>query len=156
MNIYLKNFINKHFEKPGKALDLGAGSFWSVTSLKQIGWDCEGVDIKTGIDLENLYLSKNRPFDLVYSNFALQFIENKTVFINTCYNNLKSNGWLFLQTMDISDEIMPEKNKLSEDELMGLLKDKFKDIKIEKNRIFDNHANHMHWHVVLSAIARKY
>lgn len=72
MNQFLKNFIEEKFKSPEKALDLGAGDLFDVLGLKQLGWQCDGVDIKTGTDLENPYLSENGPYDLVYSNYVLQ------------------------------------------------------------------------------------
>ena len=71
MNTDLKKFIDEKFAKPGKALDLGAGDFFDVACLKQLRWKCEGVDIKKGVDLEKKFESKNKPFDLVYSNYVL-------------------------------------------------------------------------------------
>ena len=95
MNIYLKKFIDEKFKKPGKALDLGAGEFFDVACLKQIGWKCEGVDIKTGIDLEKKYESKNKPFDLVYSNYVLHKLKNRKQLIQTIFNNLKNFSFLY-------------------------------------------------------------
>ena len=95
MNEYLEDFINKKFKKPDKALDLGAGDFCDVKELEKMGWKCEGVDIEMGIDLEKLYISKNKPFNLVYSNYVLQRIKNKDVFVRTVYENLKNDGCFF-------------------------------------------------------------
>jgi hypothetical protein len=71
VNIFLEQFIKHEFKKPGKALDLGAGNFFDITCLKQLGWKCVGVDKNTGVDLEKLLISPKRPFDLVYSNYVL-------------------------------------------------------------------------------------
>ena len=68
MNVFLEYFVSQNFPKAGKALDLGAGKFFDVARMKQLGWQCEGVDINMGVDLEQPYLSKQAPFDLVFSN----------------------------------------------------------------------------------------
>ena len=47
--MYLKQFIDKKFKKPGKSPDLGAGDFSDVSHLKQLKWDCDGVDITTNV-----------------------------------------------------------------------------------------------------------
>ena len=60
MNEYLENFINTKFRKSSKALDLGAGDFCDVKNLEKLGWECEGVDLEMGIDLEKPYVSKNK------------------------------------------------------------------------------------------------
>jgi SAM-dependent methyltransferase len=77
-------------------LDLGAGEFFDVACLKYLGWKVKGVDKKTGIDLEKPLLFRQRPFNLVYSNYVYHFIKNKPVFVQTVLDNLKPNGWMFL------------------------------------------------------------
>lgn len=104
MNTYLKKFIEEKFKKPGKALDLGAGDFFDVACLKQLGWKCEGVDIKTGVNLEQYFLSKNHPFDLVFSNYVIHKIKNKEQFIKIVFDNLKKGGWFFIHTFDKKDK----------------------------------------------------
>jgi len=52
MDIFLENFINDKFKKPGKALDLGAGKFFDVACLKQLGWEAYGVDKLSGTNLD--------------------------------------------------------------------------------------------------------
>lgn len=154
MNIYLKKFIDEKFEYPGKALDLGAGDFFDVACLKQLGWKCEGIDIKTGIDLEEPYKSKNKSFDLVYSNYVLHKLKNKKQFIQTIYDNLKNGGWVFIHTFDKSDS--NSTSKLSRDYLQKLLADQgFKNIKIRLFSYYDNEESHKHWHKILEAIGQK-
>ena len=91
MNIYLENFIKEKFLNSGKVLDLGAGNLSDIEYLKNKGWIYEGVDKNLGTDLEKLYISKNKPFDLVYSNYVLHFLKNKQQLINTAYKNLKKD-----------------------------------------------------------------
>ena len=154
MNIYLKKFINQHFKKPGKALDLGAGDFLDITDLKKIGWQGEGVDIKTGVDLEKPYQSKNKPFDLVCSNYVLQKLKNKNQLIKTAYDNLKSGGWFFIHTFDESDA--NSKSDITADFLKKLLKKQsFRNISATIFDFYDDGKGHKHWHKLLQASAQK-
>lgn len=154
MNIYLKNFINKKFIKPGKAIDLGAGDFFDVSYLKKIGWKCEGVDIKTDVNLENNYESKNKPFDLVYSNYVIQKLKNKEKLIQTIFDNLKNDGWFFIHTFDKTDK--NSTSNLTQHYLQKLLsKWGFKNIKTRVFNFYDNEANHKHWHKILEATGQK-
>ena len=154
MNTYLKKFIEKKFDKPGTALDLGAGQFFDVACLKQLGWECEGVDIKMGIDLEKPYKSKNAPFDLVYSNYLLHKLENKEQFLQTIYNNLKKDGWCFIHSFDISDK--SGKSKLSEDYMKKLLNQyDFKNNEVKVFSYYDNEEGHEHWHRILEVSGQK-
>ena len=154
MNTYLKNFISKKFKKPGKALDLGAGDFTDVVFLKNIDWECEGVDIKTGIDLEKIYKSKDKPFDLVFSNYVLHKIKNKKQLIQTIYDNLKNSGWFFIHTFDQSDS--NSVSNISNDYLQKILTEQgFKNIRIKLFNYYDNEENHKHWHKILEATGQK-
>ncbi|MFA5932139.1 MAG: methyltransferase domain-containing protein [Candidatus Paceibacterota bacterium] len=154
MNTYLKKFIDGKFKKPGKALDLGAGDFFDVACLKQLGWKSEGVDIKMGINLEKTYESKNKPFDLVYSNYVLHKLKNKKQFIQTIFNNLKNEGWFFIHTFDQSDK--NSKSNLSRIYLKKLLSEQgLKNIKIKLFSFYDNDEGHKHWHKILEATGQK-
>lgn len=142
------------FEKSGKVLDLGAGDFSDVNGFKNKGWEAEGVDIKTGIDLEKPYLSKSAPFDLVFSNYVLQFIKNKTQFIKTACDNLKTSGWLFIHAFDKSDK--NSSSDITQESLKEMLsKQGFKNISIQLFDYFDKDPGHNHWHKVLEATAQK-
>jgi len=151
----LKNFIEQKFKKPGNALDLGAGDFVDVDYLESIGWKCEGVDIKTtGINLENIYLSEKREFDLVFSNYVIHKIKNKNNFISTIFNNLKPNGWLFIQTFDKSDK--NSLSKITHENMKKILKKYgFVDILTNIFNYYDDEKGHKHWHKILEIIARK-
>ena len=154
MNIYLKKFIDAQFKNQGKALDLGAGDFSDITYLKKLGWESEGLDIKTGVDLKKPYQSKNRPFDLVYSNYLLHKLKNKEQLIKTAYDNLKSGGWFFIHTFDKSDP--NGKSDLTADFLKKLLeKQNFKNITTSIFDFYDDEAGHKHWHKILEAGAQK-
>ncbi len=154
MNAFLKKFIAAKFKNPGKALDLGAGDFSDITHLEQLGWRGEGVDIKTGVNLEKPYQSKNKPFDLVYSNYVLQKLRNKEQLIKTSYDNLKNNGWFFIHTFDKSDP--NSKSDITAGFLKKLLKKQdFKNIAIAKFDFYDNEEGHEHWHKILEASAQK-
>jgi hypothetical protein len=152
MNAHLEKFISEKFKKPAKALDLGAGKFYDVAYLKHLGWKCEGVDKITGINLEKPYKSARIPFDLVYSNYVLQKIKNKEIFLKTAHNNLKKGGWLFIHTFDKSDKVINSgiDNKMLRDMLK---KQGFFDIKTKVFSFYDN--GHKHWHRILEATARK-
>ncbi|HUC88671.1 MAG TPA: class I SAM-dependent methyltransferase [Candidatus Paceibacterota bacterium] len=154
MNNDLKKFIDEKFTKQGKALDLGAGDFFDVACLKQLGWKCEGVDIKTGVNLEKIYESKNEPFDLVYSNYVIHKLKNRKNLIQTIYNNLKNNGWFFIQTFDKSDS--NSTSDISRDYLQKILTAQgFKNIKIKLFSYYDNDEGHKHWHKILEATGQK-
>jgi SAM-dependent methyltransferase len=154
MDIFLENFINDKFKKPGKALDLGAGKFFDVACLKQLGWEAYGVDKLSGTNLDEPFLSDKKPFDLVYSNYLLHKLKNKEVLIQTAYDNLKNGGWLFINAMDksnktsFSDITAPEMEKI-------LRKIGFKNIYSKKISFFDNAFGHRHWHKVLQITASK-
>jgi cyclopropane fatty-acyl-phospholipid synthase-like methyltransferase len=154
MNPHLKKFIVNTFKKPGKALDLGAGDFSDITELKKLGWETEGVDRKTGIDLEKYFSSKNKPFDLVYSNYLIHKIKNKKQFIQTIYDNLKVDGWFFLHTFDHSDA--NSQSELSRDYLHQLLTEQgFENIQIKLFDFYDDEEGHKHWHKILEATGQK-
>jgi predicted TPR repeat methyltransferase len=148
MDERLKKFIDANFSSPGKALDLGCGEGKDLRALRDAGWEVEGVDMPE-VDLNYFYKSEKTPFDLIYSNFVIQFIQNKENFIKTCHYNLSDKGWLVIQTMDEADETMPADKKMKKRELKDLLKEKFKKIDIKKHSVFDKDPGHNHWHVVL-------
>jgi SAM-dependent methyltransferase len=154
MNTYLKNFVSEKFKNPGKALDLGAGDFFDVACMKQLGWKCEGIDIKAGVDLEKAYKSEKGLFDLVYSNYVLHKIKNKERFAETIYNNLKGCGWFFIHTFDRSDK--NSASDLSQTYLRELLTEQgFRSIKVKLFSYYDNEEDHKHWHKILEAIGQK-
>lgn len=155
MNYYLEQFINEKFLKPGKAIDLGAGKFYDIACLRQIGWKCEGIDFKTGINLEKPFIPKLKLFDLTFSNYVLHRINNREQFIKTAYNNLKKKGWLFLLTFDSSDKTR-KKNKVYKRDLLVILKKQgFKKISTRVFSFYDNEPGHLHWHRILEVIAQK-
>lgn len=152
MNNHLKQFIEDHFDEAGSALDLGAGDLTDVKGLIDMGWKCEGADIKYGTDLEHPFLSARMPFDLVYSNFLLHKIINRDQFMDTIDDNLKHDGWIFIQALDKSDPI--SKSELSQQDVRSLLRRKnFTDISIRVFGMFDE--EHGHWHRILEATAYK-
>jgi len=154
MNTYLKKFIEEKFKKPGKVLDLGAGNFLDVVCLRQLGWTCEGVDIKTGVNLEKYFLSKKRPFDLIFSNYVIHKITNKKQFIKTIFDNLKKDGWFFIHTFDKKDK--NSKSILTESYLRKmLLKQEFKNIETKTFSYYDNEESHKHWHKILEVTGQK-
>lgn len=154
MNTYLKKFIEGKFKKPGKALDLGAGDFADVNFLEKLSWECEGVDIKTGINLEEYFLSKKRPFDLVFSNYLVQKIKNQQQFAKIIFDNLKEEGWFFIHTFDKTDK--NSGSDLTEDYLRKiLLKQGFRNIETKVFSYYDDEAGHKHWHQILEVSGQK-
>lgn len=154
MNIYLEKFIEEKYAKPGKALDLGAGRFYDISYLQHLGWKCEGIDKITGTDLEKPYKSKKAPFDLVYTNYVMQKIRNKNIFLKTVYENLKKGGWIFIHTFDKTDKII--RSGLDGSEIRVFLENLgFSDIKTEVFSYYDNDFKHKHWHKILQINARK-
>lgn len=154
MNAELRRFIEDRFIGPGKALDLGAGDFTDVNSLRKDGWQCEGVDIKTGVDLEKEYLSPDKPFDLVFANYVIHKIKNKDNFISTFYNNLKPGGLLFIHTFDESDE--NSTSRITSKYSMKLLeKHGFVEISAKVFDFYDADEGHKHWHKILEITAKK-
>lgn len=154
MNPYLEQFVTNKFKRPGKALDLGAGKFFDVACLKQMGWTCLGVDKITGVDLEKKYLSPKRSFDLVFSNYVIHKLKNPGRLVETAYNNLKSDGWVFLHTFDKTDK--NSKSKLDKKQLIEMLKKQdFVDINAKVFNFYDNDPGHKHWHKILEVSAQK-
>jgi len=154
MNTYLKKFIEEKFKKPGKALDLGAGDFFDVACLKQLGWECEGVDMKTGVNLEKHFLSEKHPFDLIFSNYVIHKLLDKEQFIKTVFDNLKKDGWFFIHTFDKKDK--NSKSALTADDLRKILtKQGFKNIETKVFSYYDNEEGHKHWHKILEVTGKK-
>ena len=153
MNKHLLQFINKNFSEPASALDLGCGRGGDVAYLKELGWEAVGVDLPE-IDL-NLPFRADRDFDLVYSIAVLQYIIQRQIFIETCFNNLKPGGRLFILTF-YKDDTNFKTTLFTAEELKDLLKDKFKDIEVERLTTNDNHQPiGEHQHIILVATAVK-
>ena len=154
MNVYLEQFVINKFKRPGKALDLGAGKFFDVACLKQIGWICFGVDKTSGIDLEKKYVSPKKPFDLVFSNYVIHKLKNPGRLVETAFNNLKSGGWFFLHTFNKTDK--NSRSKLEKKQLTEMLKKQgFAGIDANVFSFYDNDPGHKHWHKILEVSARK-
>ncbi len=154
MNIYLEKFIKEKFIKPGKALDLGAGGFSDINYLRNMKWDCEGVDIKIGVDLEKYFLAENRPFDLVFSNYVIHKIKNREQFVKIIFDNLKKDGYFFLHTFDSEDE--NSTSDLTKKYLQEILfAQGFKSIRVRVFSHYDDEEGHEHWHKILEATGEK-
>jgi len=160
MNESIKCFVETHFDKPGKVLDLGAGNFSDVHSLQQMGWIGEGVDISMGVNLEHPFFSKHGPFDLVIANYVIHKLKNKKQLVKTAYDNLKTNGWFFVQTFDMSDKTGKWKSKpsmrLSAENIRELLEQvRFINISEKVFDFYDYDEGHKHWHRILEVVAQK-
>lgn len=132
---------------------MGCGKGVDITYLKERGWDVLGVDLPN-VDL-NLPHHFGHEFDLVFSIAVLQFIKHKSVFVDTCFDNLKSGGRLFILTFH-KDDTNFKTELFDAEELRNLFKEKFKDIKIEKIITEDNYLPiGRHDHVILVVTALK-
>ncbi|MEK7635733.1 MAG: methyltransferase domain-containing protein [Patescibacteria group bacterium] len=151
MNPFLKSFIEKKFKQPGAAFDLGAGDYNDVKALESLGWRAKGVDIKDGIDLNNIYIDREKPFDLIYSNYVLHKIQNQSNFIKTISENLKDNGFFFILT--IIDNISEEEQLRNISE--PLRQNNLSLTSHKTSRIFDDAPGHKHWHTILELIGQK-
>jgi hypothetical protein len=148
MNLYLLDFINRKFDKPGTALDLGAGQFFDVACLRQLGWECDGVDLSMGIDLEHEYVAGQ--YDLVYSNYVIQKLKNKQVLVSSSYKNLAKGGWFFLHTFDVSDK---NAHGLKQKQVVQMLENYFINVSLKVFSFYDN--EHHHWHRIIEATGQK-
>lgn len=147
-------FVKDNVKIPAKILDLGAGEYEDAKALEILGYSCEGVDIKSGVDLENSYLSENAPFDLVMSNFVLHFIKNKKQLIMTAYQNIKEGGLFYFQ--DLEHQAITGDMYLSMKEIEDLIASVgFEVISSKKSKYFDNKEGHKHWHNIVEVSARK-
>lgn len=154
MNEDLIQFVKKYFPLPGKAYDLGYGNGEDIIRLKYDAWDVIGLDKKDGIDLENP-LPETHDADLVYSNFCLQFINNKKTFMVSCNSLLKTGGYLFIQTMHPEDKVMKQYT-VDPNELYDLIRNTgFELIQIHKFEKLDTDHDEPHTHVILEATAIK-
>lgn len=147
--------VAKKYLKPGaKILDLGAGDFSDIKELEKFGYVCEGVDLKTGTDLNKLYVSNQAPFDMVMSNFVLHFLENQEQLIETAFKNLSNKGIFYFQ--DLEFQAITGKKYLTKKQSEDLIVKKgFKIISSESSKYFDDKEGHKHWHVILEVVATK-
>lgn len=152
MNTYLKQFIESLGFK-GKALDLGAGESFDVACLKQLGWEAYGVDKINGINLEEVYISPLKPFDVVYSLYVIHFLKNRLALVQSAYENLKSGGYFFIHTFTEDEN---SSSDLDEESLRKILEDAgFSKIEMKVEKFYDNEIGHKHWHNILQAISYK-
>jgi SAM-dependent methyltransferase len=152
MNIYLKQFIESLGFK-GRALDLGAGEFFDVACLKQLGWEAHGVDKISGVDLEKVYVSPLKPFDIVYSLYVIHFLKNRLALAQSAYKNLRSGGYFFVHTFTRDEN---SSSDLNEESLRKILEDAgFSEIEMKVEKFYDNEIGHKHWHNILQAKAFK-
>jgi len=151
MNPYLLRFVKDSFNRPGKALDLGAGNYGDVKSLQGLGWKAYGVDLKNGVDLNLVYESPYKPFDLVYSNYLLHKIGNKVRFFKNISHNLKSGGSFFVRYLIDGASSKSEVVKINQIvDRMNLVV-----LRFSVSRVYDSESGHKHWHQVFTVIGSK-
>jgi SAM-dependent methyltransferase len=154
MNQELQDFIDKYKFTQNKVLDLGCGDGRDIKKFQELGWFTEGVDILMGVNLNNIYRSPNKPFDLVISNYVIHKLNKPENLVQTILHNLGQGGYFFLQTFDVSDEWT--RRGYSEEELRMLFDgDKWEDIKTRRFKVYDNENGHEHWHVIFEITGKK-
>ena len=154
MNPELKQFVTEYFSKSGKALDLGSGDGTDLRGLKKMGSECDGVDIITGTDLNEVYSSPNAPYDLIYSNYVIQKLKTPKSLIKTIEINIKKGGKFFLHTFDESDEIA--KKKYTKESIQELFKGTdLRPESCEIIRVWDDEIGHQHYYQILQVIGTK-
>lgn len=148
MNQYLLKFIRNNHLPLGKALDLGAGEMFDIAYLKHLGWEADGVDLRTGVDLNNEHISPNGPYDLVFSCFVWQKLSNNGEILKTAFNNLKNGGRVFFLTFDKTDN--NSRSKFDAENCMTAFEQAgFVAIKTDLHDFYDNDDGHKHWHKIL-------
>ncbi len=148
MNPELKKYIKEEFGAVGRALDLGCGDGADLRGVKDLGWECDGVDLLTGTDLNEVYEAQNAPYDFVYSNYVIQKLTNPKALITTMEKNLKVGGKFFLHTFEATDKIA--RKTYSEESLMNLFAGT--ELKVEacdKYQVWDDEPGHEHYHQIL-------
>ena len=153
MNLQLLEYVKNNFSEPGKALDLGCGEGKDMRGLEKAGWACDGVDLKTGTDLNLPYLSKKAPYDLVYSNYVIHKLNRPKVLVATIKNNLVGGGRFFIQTFHNTDQYAHR--AFSEEELAKILESEGLEVENIFSFPFDEGAPDFHHHIVLQATGRK-
>ena len=122
--------------------------------LEKVGWECDGVDIITGTNLNEVYLSPNAPYDLVYSNYVIQKLKNPESLIKTIKINIKEGGKFFLHTFDESDEFA--RKKYTKESIQELFKDTdLQPESCEVIRVWDDEVGHQHYHQILQVSGTK-
>jgi 2-polyprenyl-3-methyl-5-hydroxy-6-metoxy-1,4-benzoquinol methylase len=98
--------IDKLFAKKGNMIELGCGRGYLLLAMKELGWDCRGVEIDTKYALEDikeeveladiLFYEDDRLYDLVVMDQVLEHIPKNDChyFLIKLYGMLKKGGFL--------------------------------------------------------------
>jgi len=81
------------------------------------------------------------------------FLKNRKQLIDTAYNNLKKDGWLFLHTFDKADKNI--ESGLTEKEIKDMLGSRFKNVSIKVFDHYDRAPGHNHWHKIMEVTAQR-
>jgi SAM-dependent methyltransferase len=98
------------FERPGRMLDVGCGSGWFISQMRDRGWDVKGVEpnvaaanfgkSKKGLDIfPGSLMDANFPdgsFDYVRLNHSFEHMEHPNRILDEAYRILAANGKLMI------------------------------------------------------------
>jgi 2-polyprenyl-3-methyl-5-hydroxy-6-metoxy-1,4-benzoquinol methylase len=102
--------IDKLFTKRGHLLELGCGRGYLLLTLKELGWDCKGVDIDISHALKEikeevesadiLFYNDTQHYDLIVIDQVLEHIPKNDClyFLKNLHGMLKKGGFLVSRT----------------------------------------------------------
>jgi 2-polyprenyl-3-methyl-5-hydroxy-6-metoxy-1,4-benzoquinol methylase/ribosomal protein S27E len=112
------NQINRHFNKPGKVLDIGSGVGEVLSVFKEKGWDCTGIEFnefaadfarKTfGLNIlnKNIYdIKLSEEFDVIMLWGVLEHLFEPVKILKKANKLLKKDGLLLLEVPS-SDSVL--------------------------------------------------
>ena len=96
-------------------LDIGCATGALIASLREKGWRVTGVEISPSadyaknerkLDVRNIPLEENHfpdsSFNVILASHLIEHLNDPKIFLEETYRILKSNGYLFITTPDIS------------------------------------------------------
>ncbi len=102
--------LDPKFQKPGRMLDLGCGSGWFLASMREKGWETQGVEISSaaadlgrkaaGLDIFTGTLEQaafpSESFDYIRSNHSFEHISSPNETLDEIHRILKRDGKLLI------------------------------------------------------------